>query len=923
MAEVMQYSFVAGELSPLIYGRVDLAKYPSALQKCRNFLVLPQGAVVNRPGSRFIVETKNSGKVRLIPFSFNVDQTYVLELGDHYGRIVTNGSQLLDGGSPVEFSTPYGVGGLDQITYVQSADILTLCHPNHPPRQIRREGALNWTSQELALSNDCFQDPNTNESDRMWVTGTTDAITIKSNFDAFTSDMIGHQVRIDQIENGAVQAWTSFCHVDIGQQLFSDENTYVVESKPSNDALSGNIQPTFTYGTGWDGPGKYNPAYDRDIGVKLRYLHSGYGIAEITGVQNARSALAVVIKRFPDTVVDDGGGATQTWNYTIAPNPDGSQNSRSTFGVGGAGSTDRTRFSVEVDKWDDNVGAYVTSTLPTSDISVTGSTLTVDPPITTGTQSDGNGGTVQVDTYVTITFTKITGTSYKWYLPAWTDSQGYPRAVSYFQERFVFGGSDTFPDRVWMTESGIYNSFLVSNPSIDSDSIALRIAARQVNVIRHILPLSGLIAMTSGSEFLIGSENDAITPSSVFAKAQSYRGCGSPPPIVVGAVGIYVQGDESKVRSLAYSFESDVYTGDDLTVLAEHLFDGREIVSWSYAQAPYSMVWAVLDDGRLLSLTFLPEQQVIAWAQHDTDGAYESVCCIREGTVDVAYVSVRRRINGSTKRYIERIGDRRFEDVLDAFFVDSGLTYDGKQSSTLTPNTSNNTEWTTDGWISFSASSNVFNNSMVGRCIRINGNDGEFAQFEINTVESGNTVHATPLRYVPESCRRATSNWEIQAKTLSGLGHLEGKTVSVLADGNAVGQYTVNNGSITLHNYFGVVHVGLPITAQIETLPFNSAQQMIRTKRKQITKVSLLVKDSRGIETGRSYSDLTYYQTEYAQHKERARLDGWANPITPITGKIDVNLAGSWDDDGTVVVQQKEPLPATILAVIPEVSVGG
>ncbi|KAA0020722.1 hypothetical protein F0A16_02735 [Salinicola corii] len=923
MAEVMQYSFVAGELSPLLYGRVDLAKYPSALKKCRNFLVLPQGAAVNRPGSRFIVETKNSGQVRLIPFSFNVSQTYVLEMGFNYCRIVTNGAQLLDGGSPVEFATPYGIQDLNEITFVQSADILTLCHPDHAPRQIRREGAMSWSLSELSLSNDCFQDPNTNQAARMWVTAPTGTVTVKTNFDAFTIDMIGHQIRIDQIDNGDINAWTSFCEVDVGQLLTSDINTYEVIHK-QDGALTGNIQPTFTYGTGWDGPNRFNPAYGEVVGVQLEYLHSGYGIALITGITDSRTATATVISRFPETVVDAGSGNTRTWEHTVEPTSGGGQGSQSNFSISGADSADPERFSVQVRQWDDDAGDYVSTVLGTSEYTISGSTLTTSSPVLTGAQSDGSGGTIQVDTFVTITQRVITGTSYKWYLPAWTDGQGYPRAVSYFQERFVFGGSDTFPDRVWMTESGIYNSFLVSNPSIDSDAIALRIAARQVNVIRHILPLNGLIAMTSGSEFLIGSENEALTPSSVFAKAQSYRGCGTPAPIVVGTVGIYIQGDQSKVRSLAYSFESDVYTGDDLTVLAEHLFDGRRVVSWDYSQSPYSMVWAVLDDGRLLSMTFMPEQQVIAWAQHDTDGTYESVCCVREGTIDVAYVSVRRTVEGQTKRYIERIGDRRFDDIRDAFFVDSGLTYDGRKSTRIDVDPGEDPDWSAGSYVAIRADRDMFDESMVGRYIRITGHDGQFAQLEIYNYLDPTLVYTHAVRVVPESCRVTYSyDWEIQAKTLSGLEHLEGKTVSVLADGNAVGSYIVEDGSVTLHNYYGVVHVGLPITAQIETLPFNSAQQMIRTKRKQITKVSLLVKDSRGIETGRSYSDLTYYQTEFAQHKERARLDGWANPITPITGKIDVNLAGSWDDDGTVVVQQKEPLPATILAIIPEVSVGG
>ena len=138
-----------------------------------------------------------------------------------------------------------------------------------------------------------------------------------------------------------------------------------------------------------------------------------------------------------------------------------------------------------------------------------------------------------------------------------------------------------------------------------------------------------------------------------------------------------IQEKGSRVRDLRYVCEDDKYMGDDMTVMSRHLFEGHTVVDWCYSQEPYSIIWAVRDDGVLLSFTYLREHNVYAWAQHTTDGTFESVCSISEGNEDVVYVVVKRTINGSDVRYVERLHERYFTDIQDAFCVDSGLTYTG------------------------------------------------------------------------------------------------------------------------------------------------------------------------------------------------------------------------------------------------------
>ena len=153
--------------------------------------------------------------------------------------------------------------------------------------------------------------------------------------------------------------------------------------------------------------------------------------------------------------------------------------------------------------------------------------------------------------------------------------------------------------------------------------------------------------------------------------------------MVIGDTALFVQEKGSRVRDIRYTFEADRYTGDDLSILARHMFEGYEIVDWAYAQEPYSIVWAVRDDGTLLSLTYLREHNIYAWCRHVTDGSFESVCAVSEGDQDVVYVIVKRNINGSDVRYIERMRERNFATIEDAFCVDAGLTYDGAATTTI------------------------------------------------------------------------------------------------------------------------------------------------------------------------------------------------------------------------------------------------
>ena len=262
----------------------------------------------------------------------------------------------------------------------------------------------------------------------------------------------------------------------------------------------------------------------------------------------------------------------------------------------------------------------------------------------------------------------------------------YPSCGTYHQQRLVYGRTDTKPQGIFASRVADYYNHNTSVPLQEDDAISFQIAAQQANEIRHLVSLNALLAFTSGGEWAIrGAADDLLTPASINPKPQGARGCSEVPPVTVGDTVLFVEPSGAVVRDFNYSVQTDKYGGDNLSVLAEQLFDGYQIIDWAYQQYPWSVVWAVRSDGVLLALTYLREHEVWAWHTHSTqNGAFETVCSVRENLIDVVYFTVLRTINGVQKRFVERLDERNFTTVKNAWFVDCGIRYDGPAIDELT-----------------------------------------------------------------------------------------------------------------------------------------------------------------------------------------------------------------------------------------------
>jgi hypothetical protein len=670
-------SFAGGEVTPEFWGQIGDAKFQTGLATCRNMLVLPHGPVANRPGFAYVNTVKTPAKkTRVLPFTYNTTQTMVLEFGDQSIRFHTQGATLLNGAVPYEVATPYLGADLFDLHFVQSADVLTICHPSYAPRELRRLGALNWTLTAIG----------------------------------FVSSL-------------ATPGAPTVTPTGAGSTVYS----YVVTS----------------------------------VGT------TGLEESAASGAGSGTGNLLV-----------SGQFMTVTWASTGAARYNVYKQSNGLFGY--VGQTDGLTFK------DDNITANLGKT----------------PPIVNNPFS-GAGQ--------------------------------YPGAVSYFEQRRCFAGSINEPQNLRMSRSGTESNLTYSIPTRDDDAINIRVAAREANTIRHIVPLANLVLLTGAAEWRVTSINsDAITPTSISVKPQSYIGANNVQPLIVNNNILYAAARGGHMREMAFNYQAGGYITGDLSLRAPHLFDGMDIVDMAYSKAPQPLVWAVSSGGKLLGLTYVPEQQVGAWHQHDTDGTIESCCVVAEGGEDVLYIVVLRLINGSYTRYIERMRTRMFATPADAFFVDCGATYSGAP-----------------------------------------------------------------------------------ATVISGLTWLEGKTVSVLGDGAVFPQKVVTGGSIALEQACSTVQVGLPITADVQTLPLSAQIDASygQGRLKNINKVWLRVYKSSGVFAGPSLDRLV-------QFKQRT-TEAYGSAPTLKTDELEISLEPSWQQGGQIFVRQSDPLPLTLVSMTVEAALGG
>ena len=519
-----------------------------------------------------------------------------------------------------------------------------------------------------------------------------------------------------------------------------------------------------------------------------------------------------------------------------------------------------------------------------------------------------------------------------WAMGAWSLYYGYPRDVEYFGDRLWFGGTRADPQRIDASCTGDYTNFGRSSPIVDSDAVSFMSNARQMNAIVDMVPLDSLLVLTEGNEFMVtGGADKVISPSTIGMKIQSNYGADPDVPAkVIGESAVMLQAEGPAVRDLAYTFDKDGFRGNEISVWGSHLFEGfrfgRGIDHW---KAPWSVLWFSRADGIRIGITYMPEQEVIGSHWHDTAGKWLDACSLPGRPDTDCYYLVAREVDGVMEQFIEQQAPTRFDSEDDLFYVDSGLTYDGRNdtSTTLTV-TSNTGGWGEDDELVITASAPLFAGAGdLGDAFLIYYDttepieiDGELVDMDvtkrvqviIDTVGTSTDVQAHVVGTFPPELRgQATTRWTFQRDTIADLWHLEGATVNVLQDGGVSGPYTVKDGSIALGEPGGVVHVGHNYRAEVETLERNMAGcEPTRDMSKLVYAVAILVRGTRGV----LVQDIARRDQPYPMQDRSDEPFG--TPPRLRTGVYQANLPSTWGvDAGRVRLISDDPLPMEVLGI--------
>lgn len=934
---VVQASFASGELAPQFRGRVDQAKYKTGAAVARNFFVDYRGGVSNRTGSKFLNFALDSDyPVRLFSFQFSTIQNYVLEFGNFYMRVIKDGGYVLEtaqaitamtnanpgvftvpghgytsgdtlflsgdglptvlrgrtveavvltantlslldiNGDPIDttalaiyvsngeiaryytLTTPYAGDDLALLKTTQSADVMTLVHPLYRTRDLSRTGHASWSLDEVEFysSADMPEGLSATASDT-------------------STPTFSYAYRVTSINSDGEESLPSDAYqlnskegypITIRWDPVTGADFYSVYKATTGASISGN-------GVGRGGSGGIPPG-------------ASFGFMTTTQANFAT-----------DTNVTPDFTKQPPLNFDpFAPG----KITRISLTAGGSSYTSPPTVSIV-----DPTGAgFRARTVIESGAVVS---IIIDEagegysnPTVVFSGGGGSGATADAE------FTALSGT--------------FPSVSTYFQQRKYYAASLNQPATLWASKPGQFTNFDYASPIGSGDSISFTLSSQQVNQIKAMLAMpGGLVIFTSGAVWQLSGSgvNTPVTPTQAIANPQSYTGCSDVQPIAINFNILYVQSKGSIVRELTYNFFANIYTGNDITVYSNHLFYRRgevvELVDWAYAQEPYKLVWCVMADGQMLALTYIKEQELMGWTRHDTFGAYESIAAITENSVDVVYYVVKRLIGGRYVRCIERQAERTFPNgAEDSWFLDCALATEPiPVSATLTMSgASGLVTCTTDVPVAVS----------TGQIVRAGGGYGivdsvtSTTEFVTNFLSPVTTVWPDDPDLIPIPAEPDTWSLTTSFNEVTGLEHLNGMEVSILADGNVLPQQTVVDGTISLGVDATKVIVGLPYQSQLQTLELDVGDPSIQGKRKKISAATVKVVDTRGLKIGNSFETLTNYK------QVGPTVYGLPQPL--LTANQRVVLDPSWNVEGQVCVVQDYPLPMTVLSVAQEVNVG-
>ena len=907
----LQTNFTAGELSNRLYGRPDLAKYKNGAETLENIIVFPHGGASRRSGTKFVKEVKVSAdNTRLIPFEFSVTQAYMLEFGDEYMRIYKDGGVVLEANKTISgatqanpcvvTATSHGYSNGDEI-YISS--VVGMTELNGKYYKIK-----NKTTNTFELTD--IDDTNINSSSYTAYSsaGTAARVyTVTTPYDKDDIDTIQFAQSADilylahssyaprKIER---TAHTSFTVTEISFEdgPYLKENTTTTTLTPS--AASGSINITASATTGINGGDGWLAT---DVGRTIRIGHQATAWAASTSYSlgNVRRNAGNVYECIKAGTSDSSGGPTGDGDEIVDNNVSWKFLNEGGIQWGNATVASRTNSTVVA--------------------------------CTTNEAFGGTSGET------------------KWRLGSWSGTTGYPAATTFFEQRLFFAGSTNEPQTVWGSRSADYENFKPG--TLDDDPVQYTIASNDVNAIRWLVSGRALFIGTVGGEFVMqaSSLSEALTPTNVKVTREGTRGAFATAPVKVDEAVLYIQRQQRKLREMVYVYDSDSFKSPDLTLLSEQVAYGgmNEIV---YQQELDSIVWGIRNDGQLMGMTYLRDQQVVAWHRHILGGRFG------EATITVTdYANI---ATGTTITFTKSDGTTvTYTSEASGASAPSDTTYGWR------PNTNNDTtadniytriaaSSATTGLTATNPAANVVtvtetNHSVIGYLTVTTSDTTRLATTDENIaqVTSLGTIPGSGADQLWMICKRTINGVTRQyieyfapnfnaddgdlkedgifsdsaltysgtaTASVTGLDHLEGQTASILGNGDFYVPQDVSSGALSSFSpTLTKAQIGLGYKSTIKTLrpEIGSEDGTAQGKTKRIFEVMIRFINTLGCKYGPSVSDLD----EILFRDSDDPMDSSA-PL--FTGDKTVFFHGGWETEGQIIIVQDQPFPMTVSSVV-------
>ena len=651
-AEILQTNFSSGELSPRAAGRVDIARYANAAKKLCNVISRTLGGAEKRPGTEFITAAKHADKAaRLVPYIFSRDQAYILEMGDNYLRVFkSDGTQVGGFATPYEIATPYDEAAVQALDYCQGEDTMYLFHGDVFPNRLRCFADNKW---------DCANAP-----------FTTTPFAELGHKPAANLTLSANTIGTGRTMTASASV---FLEGDVGRAILQSAGIAVITAYTSGTVVTVEVKSLF------DSTSIATGTWELDSSPQVTLSPQDFASDDKADPVGTEIALTV----------------SATIERTLAAPKSIEEISHSPFQIAGGGSDVTVRITAHGYSTNDeivvagNVPAGYNGTVKITVVDadhftypkpyvsaatalgtaykVSGSTTAAGNAFRTedvGKFVRMNGGLVKITSFVTAKQVKgeiiqemtapVSAPPMAWTLEAavWNATNGYPRTGTLHEQRLITAANEKKQQTIWGSRTGEPLDFTIGVN--DDDAFAFTIGSDEATQVAYVSSARNLIVLSYNGEYTMqGGIEKPITPTNVQIKPHTPHGCATVRPVQVGRESVFVQRAGRKLRAMGFRYDEDGYKSPDLTTLAEHI-TATGVVSMALQQEPDPVVWVVLANGRLASVTLDRELDVIAWNSHEIDGAVESVATIPAGDTEQVWLIIRRLVDGNIVRYIER-----------------------------------------------------------------------------------------------------------------------------------------------------------------------------------------------------------------------------------------------------------------------------